>query len=222
MFNGEVIPSTYQLYIWLALPFAGTTLRVNAPSKKQRMTLAVAATVLSAGLVAFASRNWTAEKALQEARAAAEAGDVATFLQRRLTAEEAMFFVGTYHSDFSNLITDNVSRFRSFPSGASRNDLIQFGIDDSIAAIARSDKPMLAMFNRILLGDMRNDPKLEAWIDELKQFDPYWYQPHETAARFLIRRRSLKEALREAALARELAPYVQSTETVWRQLLAAN
>jgi len=67
---------------------------------------------------------------------------------------------------------------------------------------------------------MTHDPKTMNWLRQLQESDPYWYRGHELSARLLLREGKLSGALREATIARQLAPFVDSTATLWTQLIA--
>jgi len=53
------------------------------------------------------------------------------------------------------------------------------------------------------------------WLHQLQELDPYWYRGHELSARLLLQEGKLSGALREATIARQLAPYVNSTASLW-------
>jgi len=228
-FNGEVIPSTYYLYIWISISFAVREMcerRVFVPdyhAGKRRIlerfvvTAAIAASVL---MFWYADQNWTAETMLREGARASNSADEPRLLAAKAKAEQAMRHVGTYHLEFAELMVNFLQENRARVSESSRMRLAQPALSSALWAVDRTDNPMLALLNLISLGDMTGDGRTQKWLEQLKKMDPYWYRPHELSALVLLRQRRIDDALREATIARELSPYTESTTTIWRQLIS--
>ena len=79
---------------------------------------------------------------------------------------------------------------------------------------------MRAHLNMIALADMTGDGKTIIWLKQLLQIDPHWFRPHELAAQVFRRERKIDDALREATIARHLAPYSDSATKLWSDLNA--
>jgi hypothetical protein len=127
--------------------------------------------------------------------------------------------VGTYHLEFAQLIVTYLGRPHPGLSGTSRKRLAEIGIVSASWAVERTDKPMIALQDMIVLADLIADVRFAAWVRDLKNLDPYWFRPHEMSARLLLRQKKFEDALREAAISHELAPYVESSLRLWEQLL---
>ena len=80
---------------------------------------------------------------------------------------------------------------------------------------------MIALSYMAAVGEMTSDPRTAEWIEELMTMDPHWYRPHELRARLFLRQQRLQDALREATIAHQLAPFVESSADLWRRLNAA-
>ncbi len=228
-FNGEVIPTTYYFYIWIALSFAASdcserSTSIDPTSKPARKWLQVigvlAAVTASIGMAWYANRNWKAETSLIAGAQAVDSRDESILLTSGGDAERAMKHVGTYHLEVATLIVTFLQENGNTLSEQSRTQLAQSGIDSAIWAVERTDKPMVALLNLITLGRMTSDPRTTKWLQQLQEMDPYWYRAHELSAHFLLREGKVNDALREATIARQLAPYVDSTANLWKQLIA--
>jgi hypothetical protein len=253
-FNGEVIPTTFYLYVWIALSFAVTNLsvppnRMDAPqqnsadarlrrdrsfNKKNRgsreaprvrrlpVVAMVSASILSIGMALHAANNWKAETSAREATKAANEGDLGRLLASSKRAEEAMPYVGTYHLEFSALAINFLEDNRPMLAESDRTQLVQAAIRSGMWAVERTEKPMMALLNLVVLGDGVGDERTKEWLQRLKTIDPYWYRPHEISAHLLLRQGKVGDALKEITLARQLAPYVESATNLWNQLHALN
>ena len=151
---------------------------------------------------------------------AVKSGSLNDLLKARREAEQSMPFVGTYHLEFARLLATYLGRPHASLEITARRHIAEEGIASASWALQRTDRPMLALQDMILLADMSGDSRFEGWIQDLRKMDPYWYRPHEMAARLMLRQRKYADALREATIARELSPYTQSTIDVWKQLLS--
>jgi O-antigen ligase len=228
-FNGEVIPTTYYFYVWIALSFAardcsGPALPLDSPSKRRSRELQtvviVAGIAASIGLASYAYRNWAAEISLLAAAQAVDSRDEQTLLLSADNVERAMRHVGTYHLEVAELTVAFLRENWNTLDEQSRTRLTQRGIASALWAVERTDKPMLALVDLVTLASMTADPRTMKWLQQLQELDPYWYRGHELSARLLLREGKLSAALREATIARQLAPYVNSTANLWSQLIA--
>jgi len=226
-FNGEVIPTTYYFYIWIALSFAALDCSGDAAppgsSTRARRWLQVVAVgagvTASIGMTSYAYRNWKAETSLIMAAQAVDSRDESALLMSAEDVERAMEHVGTYHLEVARLIVTFLRENWNTLDEESRTTLAQRGIDSAIRAVERTDKPMLALMDLITLAGMTRDSRTMNWLHQLQELDPYWYRGHELSARLLLREGRLSGALREATIARQLAPYVESTASLWSQLI---
>jgi O-antigen ligase len=227
-FIGELIPTTFYFYLWVAISFASRQCaeKVKSPqapahkkSLSPRIVLA-ASLVVSVTLIWYAERNWRSESMLRAGEDAVNSGSLNGLLNARSEAERSMPFVGTYHLEFARLLATYLGRPHPSLDGNSRRRIAGEGIASASWALQRTDRPMLALQDMILLADMSGDSRFEGWIQDLRKMDPYWYRPHEMAARLMLRQRKYADALREATIARELSPFTPSTIEVWKQLLA--
>jgi hypothetical protein len=253
-FNGEVIPTTFYLYVWIALSFAVTNLsvpasRMDAPQqsfadarlrrdrsfkKNNRGSrkpgrvrclpgiAMVSASILSIGMAVHAANNWKAETSAKEAARAANEGDLGRLSASSKRAEEAMPYVGTYHLEFAALAITFLEDHRSMLAESERTQLVQAAIRSGMWAAERTEKPMMALLNLVVLGDSVGDERTNEWLQRLKTIDPYWYRPHEISALLLLRQGKVGDAFKEITLARQLAPYVESATNLWNQLHALN
>jgi len=227
-FNGEVIPTTYYFYIWIALSFAALdcsgAVAPAGSSKWARRWLQVtgvaAGMTASIGMTSYAYRNWKAETFLIVAARAVDSRDESALLKSAEDVERTMEHVGTYHLEMARLIVTFLRENWNTLDEESRTRLAQKGIDSAIRAVEQTDKPMLALMDLITLASMTSDPRTMNWLHQLQQLDPYWYRGHELTARLLLQEGKLSGALREATIARQLAPYVNSTASLWSQLIA--
>jgi hypothetical protein len=189
-FIGELIPTSFYFYLWVAVSFAATqcvgrqSLLPTHPFRKSRgsQILLGWSLAISLALVWYAQRNWHAESMLQAGEEAANAGNMQRLLSAKREAEAAMHQVGTYHLEFARLMVTYLSRPHLSLDATSRKRLAEAGITSASWALRRTDKPMLALQDMILLADIGGDPRFEGWINDLKQMDPYWYRPHEMSA----------------------------------------
>jgi hypothetical protein len=228
-FIGELIPTTFYFYLWIAISFAGRhsvekPIIWHAAHLKKPGLLAATAILgtslaISIGLIAYAERNWRAETELRAGEQAMNSGDWSGFMIAKKGAESAMPRVGTYHLEFAQLIVTYLGRPHPGLSGTSRKRLAEIGIVSASWAVERTDKPMIALQDMIVLADLIADVRFAGWVRDLKNLDPYWFRPHEMSARLLLRQKKFEEALREAAISHELAPYVESSLRLWEQLL---
>jgi O-antigen ligase len=221
-FNGEVIPTTYYFYLWIALSFSrlhsGGSSRSRGRSIPINRWILAIALLISGGMLWYAEKNWKAETILKDAGIASSDGDVRRLIKDLQNGEGQMPHVGTYHLELSNRAVNLLQQ----KAGASAESaqLIQVAINAASWARDRSDKPMVALINLIWLGGYSADGRTSQWINELEEADPYWYRVHESAARASLARGQFDEALKEATIACELAPYVESTVGLWRQMNA--
>jgi len=228
-FIGELIPTTYYFHLWIAISFAcrqciekpitPQVLNLKKQGALPEKAILCAAIAISIGLVWYAERNWHAETMLRTGEEAMNSGDRQGLLAAKEEAERAMPHVGTYHLEFARLIVTFFGKPHPGLDGPSRKRLAETGIAAAQWAVDRTDKPMLALQDMIVLADLSADPRFERWIQDLKNLDPYWYRPHEMSARLLLRQRNFAKALREATIAHQLAPYAESSISVWKQLL---
>jgi|GEM_PF-3159815 len=229
VFVGELISTTFYFYLWIGLSFAGLDFTVkpiiqpglnfNKPRALPARALLAVALAISIAMVWYAERNWRAETRLRTGEVAMNTGDLQGLLRAREEAERAMPHVGTYHLEFARLIMTFLGKPQLRMDGASRRRLAETGINDAQWAVERTDKPMIALQDMIVLADLSGDARFGGWIQDLKTMDPYWFRPHELSARLLIRQRNFDEALREATKAHQLAPYAESSISIWKQLL---
>ena len=227
-FNGEVIPTTYYFYIWIALSFAALDCsEAPAPpgsakcaTRWLQMITVGAGITASIGMTSYAYRNWKAETSLIVAAQAVDSRNESGLLMSAKDVEGAMEHVGTYHLEVARLIVTFLQENWNTLDEESRTMLAQSGIDSGIRAVERTDKPMLALMDLITLAGMTRDPRTMNWLYQLQELDPYWYRGHELSARLLLREGKLSGALREATIARQLAPGVNSTASLWSQLIA--
>ncbi len=228
-FNGEVIPTTLYIYIWIAISFTARDCaegqppggrRAKPPGRSIRITAAVAAIAAAIGFAWYAGRNWTAEASLMDVAQAVESRDESAILASAGEAERAMEHVGTYHLEVSLLITNFLRSNWNTLNGPSRTRLVQKGIDSATRAVEGTDKPMLSLMNLVILGNLSGDARTAEWLKQLQALDPYWFRTHELSARLLLLQGNLKDALREATIARQLAPFSSTTAELWKQLIA--
>jgi O-antigen ligase len=225
-FNGEVVPTTTYFYVWVAMALALRECidrpQPSSPGQgtRYRRALIAAAAVLSIGLIWHAQRNWRAERALRAGEEAFNAGNAQRLLEARTQAEGAMPQVGVYHAEFSQLISAFLGKPRPGMTQPTRLELAAAGIASGEWAVPRTDKPMMALQNLIVLADLTGDPRIEKWNNELMELDPLWFRPHENSARLLLRQGKVDEALREATAAHSLAPYITSAADIWIRVIA--
>jgi hypothetical protein len=225
-FIGELIPTTFYFYLWIAIPFASlqcTAKRISPPDTKSKNRLPIwlvlaGSLAVSCALVWYAERNWRAETMLRAGDDAVKAANLQALLNAKVEAEEAMPNVGTYHLEFARLLATYLGKRPSIDLSLRRR-IAESGIDSARWALVRSDRPMLALQDMIVLADLSGDIRFEGWVQDLKKMDPYWYRPHEMAARLMQRQMKYADALKEATIARELSPFTQSTIDVWKQLI---
>ena len=228
-FNGELLPTTYYFYLWIAISFAALgCIEKPAPppaSDEKRPSPLLAGSILGAaigisiGLVWYAERNWRAETMLRSGEQAMNSGDWQGLLAAKREAESITPHVGTYHVEFAGLIVSFLGKPNQNLDALSRKYLVETGIASATWAVERTDRPMLALLYMVVLADMLADARSEAWIRDLKNLDPYWFRPHEVSARLLLRQGKFPDAQREATIAHQLAPYVESAAKLWEQLL---
>lgn len=227
IFNGEVIPTTFYFYLWVGLSVAVRdcaplmTEPVRNPRrgpKSLRIAVVAVALLISFSMLWHAERNWRAEALLRTGMRASDSGDAEKLLVAAEESKHVMPQVGTYHLDFAGVISDFLFENRNSTNDSTRRALAQTGIDSALWAVERTDEPMVALLHLISLGDMISDARTVKWLDQLKEIDPYWFRPHELSSRSLLRQGKIDEALKEVTLARQLAPYVQSTTNLWNQL----
>ena len=229
-FNGELVPTTYHFYLWIAISFgmlgcfekpsAAAVAHGEGPGPLLAGAILGVTIGISVGLVWYAERNWRAETMLRAGEQAMNSSDWRGLLAAKNEAESATPHVGTYHLDFAGLIVTFLGRPNQRLDPSLRRRLAEVGIASSSWAVHRTDRPMLALLYMSVLGDMISDARSERWIHDLKNLDPYWFRPHEIAARRLLRQQKFEEALREATIAHQLAPYVESSANLWKELLA--
>jgi len=227
-FIGELITTSFYFYLWIAVSFAAVQCAERPTvspvlqlrnSPKWRLALACSLAI-SVALIWHAERNWHAEAMLQAGEDAANSGNMQKLLSSKREAEAAMYQVGTYHLEFARLMVTYLSKPHPLLDATSRKRLAEAGITSASWALQRTDKPMLALQDMILLADIGGDPRLEGWINDLKEMDPYWYRPHEMAAWLMLRQKKVAGGLREATIALELSHFTPSTNDVWNQLLS--
>ena len=220
-FNGEIIPTAYYFYIWVAISFAAAGRCLSdrrwLESVAVRSATVALVVVLSIGLAWYAASNWSAEVALRDADRAANTGSVGMLIDKAESGEQSMSFVGIYHLEFADRF---IGLLQLNDPGSDRLPLAQKAIRSSLWAVERSDKPMLALLNLVWLGDRTGDARLEEWQQRLKEIDPHWFRPHEMSARLHLSKGQMELALKEATIAYQLAPYVESSSVLWRQLNA--
>jgi hypothetical protein len=230
-FNGELIPTTFYFYLWIAISFACrdctqrlVTSTSYIPNLKrqaplQAKAILAASIAISIFLVWYAERNWRAETMLRAGEHAMNSGDWRGLLIAKEEGERLMPYVGTYHLEFAQLMVTFLGKPHVGLDGSSRKRLAEIGIVDARSAVERTDKPMLALQDMIVFADISADSRFEGWIEDLKHLDPYWFRPHEMSARLLLRQSKFDMALREVTIAHQLAPYVQSSTSLWEQLM---
>jgi hypothetical protein len=228
-FNGEVISTTFLFYLWVALSFSLENcfeFRRDARNSKERLpgafrfAVLTGAMAISAILVWHAGENWMAESHLIETARAAGSHDTGGVLVSARKMEQDIAQTGTYSLE-AGLITsaflrENYDKLNDH----SRVVFAQAGIDASLRAMTNTDRPMVALLNLAALGDVISDARTPEWLVQLNKIDPQWFRAHDLSARWMLRHGRYQEARREAAIAHELAPYVQTTTELWRQLLA--
>jgi hypothetical protein len=228
-FNGEVIPTTYYFYIWIALCFASPDsaerrsqdhVEPKAQSHAFGTLILVLALFASLCVGWYAYKNWIAETALADAVRASAFGDETGLLASVRQGQRAMDHVGTYHLEFAQLISGFLRNYRQVVSPQGQVSLPQTAVDSALWAVNRTDEPMRALLNLISLGDVTADVRTVTWLEQLEKIDPYWFRPHELSARLFLQQGRIEEALREATIARQLAPYEESAEKLWAQLNA--
>jgi O-antigen ligase len=228
-FNGELITTTYYFYLWIAISFACHTsidrrVRQLDPNGRTPGPLPTGvflgtAIGISIGLVWYAECTWHSETMLRAGEEAMNSGDWRALLTAKKEAESATPHVGTYHLEFAGLIVTLLTKPHQVLDAPSRRLLVEAGFASAQWAVERTDRPMLALLHMVVLSEMLADARSESWIQNLKDLDPYWFRTHEISARFLLRHQRLGEGLKEATIAHELAPFVDSSTNLWRELL---
>jgi O-antigen ligase len=228
-FNGELIPTTYYFYLWISLSFACRTSierRVREPGRNREtpgplpMGLFLGIAIgISIVLVWYAERTWHAETMLRAGEQAMNSGDWRALLTAKKEAESATPHFGAYHLEFAGLIVTLLTKPHQVLDAPSRRVLAEAGFASAQWAVDRTDRPMLALLHMVILSEMLADGRSETWVQNLKVLDPYWFRTHEISARLLLRHQRFGEALKEATIAHELAPFVDSSTNLWRELL---
>jgi len=174
---------------------------------------------ISIGLVWYAERTWHAETMLRAGEQAMNSGDWRALLTAKTEAESATPHFGAYHLEFAGLIVTLLTKPHQVLDAPSRRVLAEAGFASAQWAVDRTDRPMLALLHMVILSQMLADGRSETWVQNLKDLDPYWFRTHEISARLLLRHQRFGEALKEATTAHELAPFVDSSTNLWRELL---
>jgi len=114
LFNGEVIPTAYYLYLWIGLSFATRDCFVpfvvpQYASCSFRLPAYAISAVLPCVLVWHANNNWIAEKNLSAALKALHAGNETDLVRFGRASVAAFPEKGVYGLEFSNLVLEFVN-----------------------------------------------------------------------------------------------------------------